>query len=123
MKFLNDNELDSDAIVEELENRVMLNKQKLIKFGMDNDYYNKMYEIIRFYYTYKQIPTAVVIENLLLNLSPNKCIFDCQHIANVMQHELYTEISDAFRQITKHFQKYKTIGQIINQLQKQTKID
>eukprot|EP01084_Bolivina_argentea_P304037 525014_1 len=120
--FLNNNKLDSDAIVEELENRIELSKQKLINFRIciDNDGYNKIYEVIKFYYKYKQLPTPVAIESLSLYLPSNIC----QYIGNVMKHELYPQILSTFMEITKwNEKKDKTINQMINELQKQNKID
>eukprot|EP01084_Bolivina_argentea_P304036 525013_1 len=119
--FLNNNKLDSDAIVEELENRIELSKQKLINFRIciDNDGYNKIYEVIKFYYKYKQLPTPVAIESLSLYLPSNIC----QYIGNVMKHELYPQISLKFMKITKSDRKHKTINEMINELRQQTKID
>ncbi len=117
--FLNENKMDSDAIVEELENRVELSKQKLINFVVNDNDYNKIYEVIKFYYKYKQLPTPVAIKSLLLNLHLDKC--EC--IQNVMKHELYSHIASECIKITKHNHKNKTINQWINELQKQTQID
>eukprot|EP01084_Bolivina_argentea_P049061 90283_1 len=104
MIFLNDNGMDTDAMIEELENQTEPKQQKLMTFCLDNDYRyypNKMYEVMKFYHKYEQLPIPITINNLLSNASTDECMLKWQHIGNVIQHEMYPQIAYTFTQITK----------------------
>eukprot|EP01084_Bolivina_argentea_P269466 457996_1 len=81
--FLNNHGLDSDAVIAELENKVDLKDQKLVKFGIEHDYYpHEMYEAVQFCYKYKRMP--ITMHNFHL-LSSNEYIVKWEHINNVIK--------------------------------------
>eukprot|EP01084_Bolivina_argentea_P269465 457995_1 len=81
--FLNNHGLNSDAVIAELENKVDLKDQKLVKFGIEHDYYpHEMYEAVQFCYKYKRMP--ITMHNFHL-LSSNEYIVKWEHINNVIK--------------------------------------
>eukprot|EP01084_Bolivina_argentea_P320429 555973_1 len=126
MLFLNDNGLDTDALVDELEDQVESNKQKLHKFELSEDYTyypNKILEILKLFYTRTHLPTPITLNTAFENSSGHKCVLKWLYIANAMNHELYSQISLKFMEMTQDVTKYKTLHQMINALQQQSKID
>eukprot|EP01084_Bolivina_argentea_P227562 384322_1 len=124
MMFLNDNEIDSDTMIEELENRLDSQECQLIELGVDDyGYYpNEMYDVIKYCNKYNKLPIPISMDNLVENISSNERILNWKRISNVIYHELYPQISHKFLKIVNE-NKYKTVEEILNALKNKTRID
>eukprot|EP01084_Bolivina_argentea_P226907 383213_1 len=122
--FLNDNDIDSDSMIEELNEQLDTKEYQLIKLGMNDYGYfpNEMYYVMKFCFKHKQIPTQITIHNLVENIVSNERIINWERIGNAIHHELYENISHEFMQII-HNNKYKTIKEILNALKNKVKMD
>eukprot|EP01084_Bolivina_argentea_P264153 447356_1 len=132
--FVNDNEMDTDIIMEQLTYGVDSHENKFIKFGVEdfNYYPNETYEVIKCFYAQKRLPTIPSINNLAETISSNECILKWIYIGHALKHELYDKISFALMTIVKNktniisrndMLNQEIVDNVLKELKDQNKID